>query len=72
MSEARYSYLEQTPKACDCIERGSVRCNCDVPFIGNWSHAQARIEAGTLNGFGTRDVAEAIVADHIVHERVEN
>lgn len=69
MSEQRISYLTQEPKACDCIERGSVRCNCDVPFIGNWSHAQARIEAGTLKGFDTRSVAEAVVADHILHER---
>lgn len=70
MSEARYSYLEQKPQACECIEQGRTQCRCDVPFIGNWSHAQARIEAGTLKGFGTRDVAEAVVADHILHQRV--
>lgn len=70
MSEQRISYLKQEPTPCDCIERGSVRCGCDVAFIGNWAEAERRIQDGTLRGYDSRSIAEAVVEKHIVHERV--
>lgn len=69
MSEQRVSYLNREPVPCTCIERGSARCGCDVAFIGNWAEAERRIADGTLRGYDSRSIAEAVVAAHIVHPR---
>jgi hypothetical protein len=40
-----------------------------VAFIGNWAEAERRIADGTLRGYDSRSIAEAVVAAHIVHPR---
>ena len=50
-------------RACWCEANGKEFCDCDVPFIGNFTEADRRIKAGTLRSLEMADVKAAILAD---------
>jgi hypothetical protein len=53
----------ERPRACWCEANEKEFCDCDVPFIGNFSEADRRIKAGTLRSLDMVDVKAAALAD---------